>query len=398
MLGDISGYTDEELNETLRLFQEEKERRKKEFTEKMKKKVAKKKIDSAVKNYVKESYKEMQVETRRALGGAAKEYIFNIKNWKLPTRTDLNLPRMFPRIKRMCFDKEFEKKQRLRIMITYHCKYKEQKQGGLPKIIDVYHSNKASPPITQGTDILQYMIDDGLAIDNRISEFEGRGSGLIFIGYQSLIIQVARNQPAAGSAFVKTPAGLSNQKCSINIQNKDDRCFAYAMLYAKYHTTDNSLSDHPERPSKYSKYNIENEFKWSEGNRKIEFPMKIKDMAFFEKLNPEYALYVYGYEEKKKGGKGEKISKSVYPLYISENKNIGAKKVHMALLEQVVSEDIYNDYISGTISLDRAIELTDKFGEINDMTTAVLNTHYIYIKDLDTLFKQHEKKNKQYHC
>ena len=76
-------------------------------------------------------------------------------------------------------------------------------------------------------------------------------------------------------------------RCVINLQNKDNQCFKWAVLSALY-----PVADHPERVSKY----IPNECKlnWTG----INFPATIKDVVKFEKINPDVSLCVYKFEGK----------------------------------------------------------------------------------------------------
>ena len=56
-------------------------------------------------------------------------------------------------------------------------------------------------------------------------------SGLVLAGILQLVIRGVRYMPLAGRCFRELPKYLKNKKAIINIQNNDDRCFGYALLY-----------------------------------------------------------------------------------------------------------------------------------------------------------------------
>ena len=76
------------------------------------------------------------------------------------------------------------------------------------------------------------------------------------------------------SSYCKLPKSFSNSKSIVNIQNNDNYCFLWSILAHKY-----KVDNHRERVSHY-----ENHFhELNQGD--IQFPMKIKDIQTFERLN-----------------------------------------------------------------------------------------------------------------
>ena len=49
------------------------------------------------------------------------------------------------------------------------------------------------------------------------------------------------------STFIETPDQIKNKKCTINPQNKDNKCFQYSVTLSLYHQ---EIKCHPERISK----------------------------------------------------------------------------------------------------------------------------------------------------
>ena len=61
------------------------------------------------------------------------------------------------------------------------------------------------------------------------------GSGWIFQSIEKLRLKVDKNIPLNGSGYIDLPKEIKTKKAVINVQNKDDRCFEYAILSAQHH-------------------------------------------------------------------------------------------------------------------------------------------------------------------
>ena len=59
-------------------------------------------------------------------------------------------------------------------------------------------------------------------------------SGLILYAILSLDYEIDKYAPLAGSAYVPLPLKLARKKAIINVQNTDNRCFAYAVCAARH--------------------------------------------------------------------------------------------------------------------------------------------------------------------
>src|SRR6267154_5283817 len=62
-----------------------------------------------------------------------------------------------------------------------------------------------------------------------MSELE---SDFVFKSVFSTTVQLGKYNPIGGSQYLKTPAILDKKKAIINVQNKDERCFLYAVASA----------------------------------------------------------------------------------------------------------------------------------------------------------------------
>ena len=123
-----------------------------------------------------------------------------------------------------------------------------------------------------------------------------------------LDLGVAVYAPLQGSSYVKLPKELEDKKAILNVQNEDEKCFLWSVLAALHPV---NRKKNPNLLHHYKGY--EQELNVSG----IEFPMKVKDIAKFEKQNPTISINLFGYEEKE-----------LFPVYIADQK----KEEHVNLL------------------------------------------------------------------
>ena len=127
--------------------------------------------------------------------------------------------------------------------------------------------------------------------------FTNEGSGWIFQNIDCLFLNVDKNVPLNGSSYIDLPKEIKTKKAVINVQNKDNRCFEYAILSFQHNK---EIKEKHERPSKYK------EHLGKLNSTGIEFPVSLKDIDKLEKQNPEIGVNVFGYD------------KSVYILRINK--------------------------------------------------------------------------------
>lgn len=141
-----------------------------------------------------------------------------------------------------------------------------------------------------------------------------QGSGFSLSAIKELTVQVNRYDPIRGSSYIKTPKFLADKRAIVNVKNKDNKCFMWAVLSALHH--DKQSKNH-DRLKKYEKYDNELNFKG------IEFPIQIKSIGKFEQLNEALAINVYMYDTS---------TKKIQPLRISKEMN--RKRIHLMLLKK----------------------------------------------------------------
>ena len=114
----------------------------------------------------------------------------------------------------------------------------------------------------------------------------------------NLEIHTAEYNPMKGSSYISLPDWISNKKAIVNIQNKDEKCFLLCVLRCLH-----VKKRDEERLVDLKKY--ENSLN-TEG---IDFPMKLKHIYKFEKLNPSLpGINVFPVSDNKK----------FYPLRMAE--------------------------------------------------------------------------------
>jgi len=84
------------------------------------------------------------------------------------------------------------------------------------------------------------------SIQEKLEKWTQKGSGWVVDGVETLWLDVARYQPLRGGSYIPLPAALGNKKAVINVKNKDDHCFRWALRSAMFPAKIN-----PDRPTKY---------------------------------------------------------------------------------------------------------------------------------------------------
>ena len=135
-------------------------------------------------------------------------------------------------------------------------------------------------------------------IEARIEAYTEKGSGWYFQEVEKLEIHTAEYNPTKGSSYIPLPDWISNKKAIVNIKNKDEKCFLWCILRYLY-----PRDRDQERIKDLKKY------EFSLNTKGITFPMKLKDITKFEKLNPDLpGINVFSEDDKM----------TIYPLRMAE--------------------------------------------------------------------------------
>ena len=133
-------------------------------------------------------------------------------------------------------------------------------------------------------------------IEERIQNFNQRGSNWRFERVLSLHIHFTDFIPLRGSSFLKLPKKIRDKKAVINMKNTDEQCFKWSVTRAL-----NPVEKNSERVSK-ELIDQSERLDWSG----LKFPVKLDQIAIFEKNNPQISINVFGFEG------------DVYPLRLSK--------------------------------------------------------------------------------
>ena len=136
-------------------------------------------------------------------------------------------------------------------------------------------------------------------IATRNENFIRNESNLEITEISFLSVLVGRFQPLAGAHFAELPPFLKSKKAIINIQNKDTRCFGYAILAALKNLPRNAERAHLYLP-----------FFQEQGLHNLQYPVHPQDVPEIEQqLHLKINVFSFYDDE----GKGR------YPLYVSKN-------------------------------------------------------------------------------
>jgi len=107
------------------------------------------------------------------------------------------------------------------------------------------------------------------------------GGGFILDIVTDFTIVITQYRPLSGSVYIPTPPSIARKEAIINIKNRDNCGFEYAILSCLY-----AAKRDPNRLNKYTKYLGTLNF---DG---ITFPVKVKDIPKFEKQNPDISVNI----------------------------------------------------------------------------------------------------------
>ena len=123
-----------------------------------------------------------------------------------------------------------------------------------------------------------------------------------------------------GSSYIKSPKNLLWKKCSVNVENADNKCFLYSIIAIRKY---NNILHH-DHVNEYSKYLKDYSYKedW--------FPMSLANITKFEARNPGLSINVLKWNEIPK----ERTIHFKHPsVEIIIRSKIDAPEIYLLLLE-----------------------------------------------------------------
>ena len=157
---------------------------------------------------------------------------------------------------------------------TQHFRRFKYKGEFVVKFIHATHGNTNYFPLTNKFKNQHEEVNESNELNHQIDEFEQGESGYIFESIKKLTVKMFRYHDIRASSYCKIPKPFCNSSSIVNIQNDDNYCFLWSLLAHKY-----KVDTFLERVSHYKKHFHE----LNQGD--IQFPMKIKDIPIFDRLN-----------------------------------------------------------------------------------------------------------------
>lgn len=155
----------------------------------------------------------------------------------------------------------------------------------------------------------------------KLDEFNQRGSSWQLHHIKKCIISIAPYRPLVGSSYLRTPDFIANKHATVNIVNRNDNlCFAWYVL-AYLHP----VKTNPRRLTNYESFIDELNL------TDLVFPLALKDIPKFERLNPTIRITVLTHDDDEK---------TFVPLYVSSHHD---RQVHVKLL--LISDGDKHHYI-----------------------------------------------------
>lgn len=154
-----------------------------------------------------------------------------------------------------------------------------------------FHTSRAVPILNEG-DIQPALAQATAKMNADHEKFMREGSGWTIKRCVKLDLSTAQYRPLRARGHFKTPNYIP-PRTVVNVENKDNRCFEWAILSALYPVAENAQgrSINAQRMSKYKAHLGKLNF---DG---ISFPVQVTDIAKFERLNSTIAVNLFGWDD-----------------------------------------------------------------------------------------------------
>lgn len=199
----------------------------------------------------------------------------------------------------------------LKVHATLTCKFLKQ---GEVDIEDTKYFNVKSFEVLPATDLkatFNEKLIDSILTD--VQDFNDENSGWTLTEILNISFNFNKFNPLEGagtnSTFTDLPKSIQNKRAVVNVKNKDEYCFNWAIMSALYPATSNvSLT------TSYPHFKQKLKYKG------LKYPMELQDVVKFEKMNG-LKIHVYGLDSM-----GE-----VESLYVSKQKS-DKETIHLLMV------------------------------------------------------------------
>ena len=241
---------------------------------------------------------------RKALERALKEYEQGIEKEKsslegfankyvVKGKTDITPFEFFK--SKAAYLKEFLRNHRnIKVRFVLVCMMEQMGKSSDGKlsltIQDKAYFNSETHINLESTDVKEILTKVIRSIIEKIAIYQKNGSGWYFKEIVHLEIHTADFNPMRGSAYIPLPDWIMRKKAIVSIRNKDEKCFLWCVL--RYL--------HPRDRNDFRLTDLK-QYENSLNTKGIAFPVRLKDISKFEKLNPDLSgINVFSVNERNK--------------------------------------------------------------------------------------------------
>ena len=233
-----------------------------------------------------EEYEQGIEKEKSSLEGFANKYVVKGK-------TDITPFEFFK--SKAAYLKEFLRNHRnIKVRFVLVCMMEQMGKSSDGKsslsIQDKAYFNSETHINLESSDVKKILFKVFHSILEKIAIYQKNGSGWYFREIVHLEIHTADYNPMRGSSYIPLPDWIMRKKAILSIRNKDEKCFLWCVLRYLHPRDKNDfrLTDLKQ------KENILN-------TKGIKFPVKLKDISKFEKLNPDLpGINVFSVNERNK--------------------------------------------------------------------------------------------------
>ena len=186
----------------------------------------------------------------------------------------------------------------------------------------VMHTKSDNVEIMNGTDTsdaINKLINSFMKRYQEGLETKMKGSSYIFEGIDLLQYHLHKISLNRGSSYIDSPIWIKSKGVTINMKNKDNKCFQYAITLALNYE---NIGHHSERISKLKLFI--NDYNWKD----IEFPSHSKNWRKFECTNKAIALNILYVPYN---------TKEIRQAYISKHNDEGNNQINLLMITDETS-------------------------------------------------------------
>ena len=241
---------------------------------------------------------------RKALERALKEYDQGIEKEKsslegfankyvVKGKTDITPFEFFK--SKAAYLKEFLRNHRnIKVRFVLVCMMEQMEKTSDGKlsltIQDKAYFNSETHINLESTDVKEILTKVICSVIEKITIYQKNGSGWYFKEIVHLEIHTADFNPMRGSSYIPLPDWIMRKKAIVSIRNKDEKCFLWCVL--RYL--------HPRDRNDFRLTDLK-QYENSLNTKGIAFPVGVKDISKFEKLNPDLpGINVFSVNERNK--------------------------------------------------------------------------------------------------